>query len=107
MNLLLDECVDRRLGRELQGHFVSTVPKMGWAAKKNGELLALAERQFEVFITTDQNLSFQQNLMKFQNAVLILCAPTNRLADLKPLVPEVLSVLPNVKVGEILKIGAE
>lgn len=45
--------------------------------------------------------------MKFQIAVLVLCAPTNRLADLKPLVPEILSVLSNVKVGEILKVGAE
>ncbi len=106
MKLLLDECVDQRLGRELLGHAVSTVPKMGWASKKNGELLSLAEQHFEVFITTDQNLSFQQNLTKFKIAVLVLCAPTNRLADLKPLVPEILSVLPAIKIGEVLSIGS-
>jgi len=76
VKLLLDECVDRRLARELQGHSVETVPHMGWAGKKNGELLKLAEQQFDVFITTDQNLSFQQNLAKFKIAVIVLFAPS-------------------------------
>lgn len=58
MKLLLDECVDQRLAKELSGHVVTTVPRMGWASKKNGELLKLAEQQFDVFITSDQNLSF-------------------------------------------------
>jgi hypothetical protein len=65
VKLLLDECVDRRFAKELQGHFVKTVPQMGWATIKNGELLALAEKEFDVFITVDRNLSFQQNLSKF------------------------------------------
>jgi len=105
VKLLLDECVDQRLARELQGHVVTTVPRMGWASKKNGDLLALAEQQFDVFITTDQNLSFQQNLTKFNIAVLVLCAPTNRLIDLKPLVPEILAALPTVMIGQVLNIG--
>lgn len=58
MNLLLDECVDRRFAKELGAHFVKTVPQMGWATIKNGELLALAEKEFDVFITVDRNLSF-------------------------------------------------
>lgn len=89
MSLLLDECVDQRLSRELQGHNVTTVSRIGWAGKMNGELLALAAQQFDVFITTDQNLSFQQNLAKFNIAVMVLCAPTKRLVDMKPLVPEI------------------
>ena len=105
MNLLLDECVDQRLSRELQGYSVTTVPRMGWAGKKNGELLGLAEQQFDVFITTDQNLSFQQNLAKFNIAVLVLCAPTNRLVDLKTLVPEILATIPTAKIGQVLNIG--
>jgi len=89
VKLLLDECVDRRFARELQGHFVKTVPQMGWATIKNGELLALAEKEFDVFITVDRNLSFQQNLSKFGIAVLVLRAQSNRLADLKPLAPKI------------------
>lgn len=62
MKLLLDECIDRRLARELTAHEVKTVPQMGWAGTKNGQLLALAEAEFDVFITVDRNLSCQQNL---------------------------------------------
>ncbi len=73
---------------------------MGWAAKKNGELLALAETEFDVFITVDRNLSFQQNLPKFNIAILVLHAPSNRLADLKFLVPKILSNLPTLTKGK-------
>jgi hypothetical protein len=105
MKLLLDECVDRRLARELQGHDVRTVPKMGWAGIKNSDLLRLAESEFDVFITVDRNLSFQQNLPKFKIAILVLHAPTNRLVDLKPLVPDIFAALSNVKVGQVVSIG--
>ena len=94
MKLLLDECIDRRLAGELAWHDVKTVPQMGWATKKNGELLELAENEFDVFITVDRNLAFQQNLSQFDIAVLILHVASNRLADLKPLVPRILSILP-------------
>lgn len=105
MRLLLDECIDRRLARELGGHEVETVPQMGWAAKKNGELLALAQRQFEVFITVDRNLAFQQNLQEFDIAVLILHSPSNRLAELKLLAPKILSVLPSLTKGRAETVG--
>ncbi|MCA1990948.1 MAG: DUF5615 family PIN-like protein [Coleofasciculus sp. S288] len=100
MKLLLDECIDRRLGRELSGYDVRTVPQMGWAGTKNGELLALAEAEFDVFITVDRNLSFQQNLPQFNIAVLILQAPSNQLADLKPLAPQILPILPTITQGQ-------
>lgn len=105
MRLLLDECVDRRLAGELGGHEVKTVPQMGWAAKKNGELLALAARQFEVFITVDRNLAFQQDLPAFDIAVLILRAPSNRLADLKLLTSKILSTLPTLTKGRAESVG--
>ena len=105
MKLLLDECIDRRLAKELAGHEVKTVPQMGWAGIKNGELLALAEAAFDVFITVDRNLSFQQNLPKFNIAVLVLHARSNRLADLRPLIPKVLSILPTLSKGEAEHIG--
>jgi hypothetical protein len=78
---------------------------MGWAAKKNGELLALAEAEFDVFITVDRNLSFQQNLSNLNIAVLILHAPSNRLADLRPLAARVLSSLPTLTLGKAERIG--
>src|ERR1700733_4121994 len=82
------------------GHFVRTVPQAGWATKKNGELLALAESEFDVFITVDRNLAFQQHLPKFDIAVLVLRGHSNRLADLKPLAPKVLSILPSLVKGK-------
>ena len=59
MKILLDECIDRRLAKEIVGHDVKTVPQMGWATIKNGELLSLAEKEFDIFLTIDRNLSFQ------------------------------------------------
>ncbi len=106
MRLLLDECIDRRLARDLIGHDVKTVPQMGWSGVKNGELLALAQGEFDVFITVDRNLSFQQNLPSFDIAVLVLHAPTNRLADLRPLAPKVLSLLPALSKGKAENVSA-
>jgi len=60
MKVLLDECIDWRLSRDLADHQVTTARPMGWTSIKNGELLALASREFDVFVTTDRNLSFQQ-----------------------------------------------
>lgn len=101
MRVLLDECVDRRLAEDIAGHEVKTVPQMAWGTIKNGELLALAEQQFDIFITVDRNLSFQQDLPRFGIAVVVLRARSNRLKDLKPLVPELLEVLPHTKKGEV------
>jgi predicted nuclease of predicted toxin-antitoxin system len=82
VRILLDECVDWRLSRDVIGHDVKTARQMGWAAIKNGELLALAAQRFDVFVTVDRNLSFQQNLVAFPIAVIVLRARTNRRADL-------------------------
>jgi hypothetical protein len=96
----LDECIDRRLAREFIGYEVKTVPQMGWAGIKNGQLLTLAEAEFDVFfITVDRNLSFQQNLPQFGIAVIVLYAVSNRLADLKPLAPRILEVLNTANKG--------
>ena len=102
MKILLDECIDRRLAKNIAGHEVKTVPQMGWATIKNGELLALAEKDFEVFVTVDRNLSFQQHLPRYTIAVIVLRARSNRLQDLRPLVPKLLEMLPMAKGGEAL-----
>ncbi len=99
MKLLFDECIDRKFTREFVDYEVKTVPQMGWAGVKNGQLLALAEAEFDVFITVDRNLSFQQNLPQFNIAVIVLQAPSNRLADLKPLARDVLAILATAAKG--------
>lgn len=106
MKILLDECIDRKLAREFPDYEVKTVPQMGWAGVKNGQLLALAAAEFDVFITVDRNLSFQQNLPQFDIAIIVLQASSNRLADLHPLVPQVLSTLTTVAKGQATIVGA-
>ena len=101
MRVLLDECLPRRLKRELVGHDVRTAPEMGWASKANGELLALASVDFDVFLTSDRNLSHQQNLSTFDIAVIVLIAASNRIDDLRPLVPRVLEALTTVRPGTV------
>ena len=101
----MDECIDHRLAGDLAGHEVSTVARMGWRGKGNGELLGLAAAQFDIFLTTDRNLSFQQNMECFDLAVIVLNAPSNRLSDLRRLVPELLQVLPFVQPGQTRHVG--
>lgn len=93
MKVLLDECVDARLAREIVGHHVRTVPEAGWAGLDDRAVLEHAEKGFDAFVTTDSNIEHQQNLARFDVAVIVLRAPSNRLPDLKPLIPELLSVL--------------
>jgi len=101
MKVLLDECIDWRLSRDILGHDTKTARQMGWATLDNGELLALASEHFDVFVTVDRNLSFQRNLASLPIAVVILKARTNRLADLKPLVPKLLAVIEATRPGMI------
>ena len=97
--VLLDECVDRGLAESITGHDVTTVPEAGWASLKNGELLNRAQAEFDIFVTTDRNLMFQQNLPKFDIAVLVLAAKSNRLRDLLPLVPKIAAAITSAKPG--------
>ena len=105
MRIFLDECVDWRLARDLVGHEVQTAQQMGWTAIGNGELLALAAHEFDVFLTVDRNLAFQQNLEVLNIAVIVLCAPTNRLADLRRLIPELLAAVVPAIPGPVTMIG--
>jgi hypothetical protein len=105
MRLLLDECVDQRLRLLFAGHEVQTAAHAGLAGVKNGVLLDAAEAAgFEVIITTDQEIPFQQNLEERRIAILILCAPTNRLADLKGLVPVAIAALDRITAGAVIRI---
>ena len=101
MKILLDESLPVRLAHELPGHKVATVTQEGWTGKKNGELLRLAESKFDVFITADQNLQYQVNLMRAKIPIIVLIAKTNRFDDLKPLASKVLAEFKNLKKGII------
>lgn len=101
MKILLDERVDQRFRRDLVGHDVATVQESGWAGKKNSELMALAAKTYQVFITVDRSLYFQQNFSALRIAVLVLVAQTNRFADLRLLVKDVLSELSVLKPGQV------
>jgi predicted nuclease of predicted toxin-antitoxin system len=105
VRILLDECLPKRLARELPGHDARTVPDMGWAGLRNGDLLAVAQRQFDVFLTVDRNLSFQNDIHRFALAVVVLHAASNKLSDLRPLLPELLSKLPSVASGTVSDVG--
>jgi predicted nuclease of predicted toxin-antitoxin system len=105
MRVLLDECLPKRLKKHLPGHETWTVPEAGWAGRKNGELLRVAAGKFEAFITIDSNLSYQQNMSGLSFGVIVLFAPTNRLDDLLPLVPDILNVLASLGPGQIAKVG--
>lgn len=101
MRILLDENLDWRLQRDLPGHAVESVPLIGWAGVKNGVLLARANERFDVLITMDASLPKQQNLAKFQIAVIGLKARSNRLADTRPLMPNVRAALLKLRPGKI------
>ncbi|HEX8068655.1 MAG TPA: DUF5615 family PIN-like protein [Pyrinomonadaceae bacterium] len=105
MKVLLDECVPRKVKRELAGHEVVTVTEHGWSGIKNGQLLALAEAEFDVFLTVDQNLKYQQNLKAFQIGIILLVARNNRLQTLLPLMPEARTALHEIKPGEFVRVG--
>jgi Domain of unknown function (DUF5615) len=105
MRLLLDECVPRPLLRDLAGHDVHHVVDLGWSSKRNGELLQLMLAQgFEALLTVDQNIPFQQNVRASGIAVVVVVARTNRVKELRPLVPKILDALRAVAAGDVLRV---
>ncbi len=107
MRILVDECLPRKLARGLVGHEAVTVPEAGWAGKKNGELLHLMADEFDAFLTIDNNLPAQQNLVNHKVAFVVLVAPNNRLETLQPLLPSVLNALRIIQPGEVIKVSAD
>lgn len=104
MRVLLDECVPRKLKRELPGHDVRTVNEMGWSGTKNGPLLRLTAREFYIFLTVDQGVEYQQNLVGLSLAIVVMVAKTNDIDDLQPLMPRVREAVGKVAPGTVVKI---
>lgn len=106
MRVLVDEQIPRQFVAYLSGHEGRTVHQQGWAGLTNGELLRqAAEAGFEVFLTADQNLQYQQNLARSPLCIIVLAAATNTLDDLLPLVPRVLDAIPVSQPGLFIRIG--
>jgi len=105
MRVLIDACLPVQLKDRLPLAGVRTTREMGWQNKKNGELLALAQHQFDVLLTMDKDVPNQQFLSRFSIAILIIRARTNRLADLLPLVPDIVRALPLVHKGQALVVS--
>ena len=106
MRILIDECLPKKLKRELVGHAVFMVQEKGGSSMKNGELLRVAENEFDVWVTADQNIENQQNLSRFNIAVIVLVAPNNRLETLLPLMPKLHEALPFIQPHQIVYIGS-
>jgi hypothetical protein len=105
MLLRLDECVPRPLKRDLVGHDVRHVVDMGWSSNCNGELLRLmVAEHFDALLTVDQNLEFQQNVRASGIGVVVVLAKTNRVKELRPLVPQILAALDLVTAGELIRV---
>lgn len=104
IKILLDECVPKRLKNELKDFDVKTVPEVGWAGKTNGELLLLASGNFDVFITVDKNLIYQQNINLYEICVVVLATKRNRFKDLVPLIPKLLNRIKDIKPGTFIEL---
>lgn len=100
MRVLLDECVPRSLREQLPGHEVKTVAESGWAGVKNGELLRLAAERFDVLLTVDRNLEYQQNFLGAALAVIVVHAPSNDVSVLRGFMPKVLDAIPAAPRGK-------
>jgi predicted nuclease of predicted toxin-antitoxin system len=107
MNILIDECLDWRLCHAISDHPCCSVRDVGWEGLTNGKLLEKAQEQFDVFLTADRNLVFQQNLTRFNIAVIVLESRSTRLVDTIPLMAHVLTSLRTIQAGQVIRIRSQ
>ena len=109
MRVLIDECLPAGLKESIAalGHECETVRQAGYGAKKNGELLSLMEGRWDVLLTNDRNIRYQQNMSGRGVSIVILCAKSNRIKDLLPLMPACARALVSIRPGSVLEVGAE
>jgi hypothetical protein len=106
MRVLLDECGPRKLRSELPGHEVKTVAEMKWTGTKNGALLRRASAEFDVLLTVDQGIPYQQHLGRLSLALVIVKAPSNDINDLRPKMPTVLQMLATILPGQVVHVDS-
>ena len=104
MKILLDENVHHGFRSILTGHDVYTVQFMGWAGVKNGQLLKMADGKFDVLITLDTCILYQNDFTELSIAVITLISKNIKLEDLLPLVPKLIKTLSFIKPGQVVNI---
>ncbi len=106
MHVLLDESVPRGVKHLLPSHQVRTVQECGWAGTKNGALLRLASDAFDVFVTGDQGIRYQQNVPALELGIVLLVAKSNRMADYTPLRAELSEAVSTISPGSLTVVGS-
>lgn len=106
MRVLIDECIPRKFKFELatEGHTCTTVQEAGFTGKRNGELLKLADGKFDVLVTVDKNVRYQQSLAGKRISILIIRAKSNRLADLRLRRADCLTALQSIEAGQVVEV---
>lgn len=106
MRILIDECIDEQLRNSITGHDCQTARYAGLAGLTNGELLKAAEEaKFDVLLTVDQGIEYQQNLTNRKMAIVVFHAKSNRLKNLLELLPTCLACIDSIQPGQIVNIG--
>lgn len=107
MRVLLDENINRKLKKEFDDCFyVTTVTEHGWNGKKNGDLIRAAEIEFDVFVTMDKSIAYQQNLYRIDLGIILISARSNRREDVLPAIKEVNMMLRQIQSGELIRVKA-
>jgi predicted nuclease of predicted toxin-antitoxin system len=109
MKILIDECLPAELKAHViaLGHECQTVRQAGFGAKKNGELLTLAEGRWDILLTSDRNIKYQQNMAGRSVSILILCVKTNRMKDVLPLMPPCAQAFLSIQPGQMVEVGPQ
>ncbi len=106
MRVLVDESLPRQLVHELSEYRCATVQQQGWSGFKNGKLLRHAsDARFRIFLTADQGIQYQQNLSNYGVGVVVVCAESNRMEHLRPLIPSILAAFATVEEGQVVRVG--
>jgi predicted nuclease of predicted toxin-antitoxin system len=107
MKVLIDECLPAGLKEMLttMDHECETVRRAGYGSKKNGELLSLAEGRWDVLLTSDRRIKYQQNMTGRKVSIVVLRAKSNRMGDLLPLMPACAEALLTISPGQIIEVG--
>ncbi|MBV9494297.1 MAG: hypothetical protein JOZ54_08620 [Acidobacteria bacterium] len=107
MRVLVDQCLLRQLALELVGHDATTVRAQRWLGLRNGVLLrAAVDAGFQVFVTNDSSIEFQQNVKRIGIAVITVVGTRNRMQDLRPLIPRILELLATIQSGQVATVEA-
>jgi hypothetical protein len=105
MKILFDHCVPKKLRRLLRPLTIKTTREMGWEELKNGRLLREAEQIFDVMLTTDTNIAYQQHLPNYDIALIVLHSLSNKTEALSELIPDILAALPTIQSGTAIKLA--